>query len=51
MTDQQWKEHVDETSIMRSRPGERGEVSVYRRELDGELRFDHIEWPDGRCTA
>lgn len=51
MTEQQWKEHLDETAYMRSRPGRCGEVSVYRRELDGELRFDHIEWPDGHRTS
>lgn len=51
MTPAQWKQRLEDGRYMRSRPGEQGQVSVYRHDDDGELRFDHIEWPDGSRTS
>jgi len=43
MTKQEWEARVERTRLVRSRPNRIGEVSVYRRDPDGELRFERTE--------
>jgi hypothetical protein len=40
----EWEKHLKATEFLRSKPHPRtGEVSVFRRLPDGELRFERVE--------
>jgi hypothetical protein len=40
----EWKQHLDATRFVRSKPNPRtGEVTVYRRLPNGDLRYERTE--------
>ena len=48
----EWEKHLKATEFLRSKPHPRtGEVTVYRRCNDGELRYERTEKPQPSVSS